>query len=88
MADTFYNQIRDNRRKSVLLALIVVLLFGALGFSIGFAISGEVVGALAVMGIALAVGALLALGSYFGGDSLVLRVSGAKEVDSTVSKLA
>ena len=81
MADTFYNQIRDNRRKSVLLALIVVLLFGALGFSIGFAISGEVVGALAVMGIALAVGALLALGSYFGGDSLVLSVSGAKEVD-------
>ncbi len=83
MADTFYNQIRDNRRKSVLLALIVVLLFGALGFSIGFAISGEVAGALAVMGIALAVGALLALGSYFGGDSLVLRVSGAKEVDPT-----
>jgi heat shock protein HtpX len=83
VADTFYNQIRDNRRKSVLLALIVVLLFGALGFSIGFAISGEVAGALAVMGIALAVGALLALGSYFGGDSLVLRVSGAKEVDPT-----
>jgi heat shock protein HtpX len=83
VADTFYNQIRDNRRKSVLLALIVVLLFGALGFSIGFAISGEVAGALAVMGIALAIGALLALGSYFGGDSLVLSVSGAKEVDPT-----
>ena len=83
MADTFYNQIRDNRRKSILLALIVVLLFGALGFSIGFAITGELAGALGVMGIALGVGVVIALGSYFGGDSLVLSVSGAKEVDPT-----
>jgi heat shock protein HtpX len=83
VADTFYNQIAANKRKSFLLALIVVALFAALGFSIGFAISGEVAGALAAMGIALAVGGLIALGSYFGGDSLVLTVSGAKEVDPT-----
>jgi heat shock protein HtpX len=37
------------------------------------------------MGIALAIGTLLALGSYFGGDSLVLSVSGAKEVDLTTA---
>ena len=85
MADTFYNQIADNRRKSVLLALVVVLLFGALGFSIGYAISGDVTGAIAAMGIAIGIGALLALGSYFGGDSLVLSVSGAKEVDLTTA---
>src|SRR5688572_12495499 len=35
------------------------------------------------MGIALGVGVVIALGSYFGGDSLVLSVSGAKEVDPT-----
>jgi heat shock protein HtpX len=33
------------------------------------------------MAIALGIGTALALGSYFGGDSLVLTVSGAKEVD-------
>jgi heat shock protein HtpX len=85
VAETFYNQIADNRRKSVLLALVVILLFGALGFSIGYAISGDPVGAIATMGIALAIGTLLALGSYFGGDSLVLSVSGAKEVDLTTA---
>jgi heat shock protein HtpX len=37
------------------------------------------------MGIALAIGTLLALGSYFGGDSLVLSVSGAKDVDLTTA---
>ena len=83
MADTFYNQIAANRRKSVLLALIVVLLFGALGFSIGYAITGDPAGAGATMAIALGIGTFLALGSYFAGDSLVLSVSGAKEVDPT-----
>jgi heat shock protein HtpX len=81
VADTFYNQIADNRRQSVLLALIVVLLFGALGFSIGFAVTGDPAGAGVAMAIALGIGTFLAIGSYFGGDSLVLSVSGAKEVD-------
>ena len=81
MADTFYDQIADNKRKSVLLALIVVLLFGALGFSIGYAISGSATGAGVAMAIALGIGSALALGSYFGGDSVVLGVSGAREVD-------
>jgi heat shock protein HtpX len=81
VAETFYNQIADNKRKSVLLALLVVLLFGALGFSIGYAVSGDPAGAVAVMAIALGIGVVLALSSYFGGDSLVLNVSGAKEVD-------
>jgi heat shock protein HtpX len=83
VAETFYNQIAENKRKSFFLSLIVVALFGALGFSIGFAISGEPSGAIAVLVIALLVGGGLALGSYFGGDALVLRVSGAKEVDAT-----
>ncbi len=83
MADTFYSQITANRRNSLLLALFVMALFGALGFAIGYAISGSASGALVVMGIAVLLGGLAAVGSYFGGDSIVLSVSGAKEVDET-----
>src|SRR5436305_1222991 len=83
MADTFYDQIGANRRNSLLLALAVVALFGVLGFAIGYAITGYAQGALAVMGIALIIGGLASVGSYFGGDSLVLTVSGAQEVSET-----
>jgi heat shock protein HtpX len=81
VADTFYNQIAENKRKSFLLSLIVVALFGALGFSIGYAVTGDPSGAIIAMAIALGIGSALAVGSYFSGDSLVLGVSGAKEVD-------
>jgi heat shock protein HtpX len=80
---TFYDQISANRRNSVLLALVVIVLFGALGFAIGYAVSGSASGAVAAMGIALIVGGIASAGSYFGGDSLVLAVSGAKEVSAT-----
>ncbi len=83
MADTFYNQIAANRRNSLLLSLIVIALFAVLGFAIGYAISGSASGALFVMGIAVLFGGLAAVGSYFAGDSIVLAVSGAKEVDET-----
>jgi heat shock protein HtpX len=81
MADTFYNQISANRRNSLLLAVFVIFLFGLLGFAIGYAISGSASGAVVVMGIAVLFGSLAAAGSYFAGDSVVLSVSGAKEVD-------
>jgi heat shock protein HtpX len=85
MAETFYGQIAANRRNSLLLALMVIALFGALGFAIGYAIAGSSSGAIAIMTVALLIGSLAALGSYFGGDSLVLTVSGAKEVDETAA---
>ena len=83
MADTFYDQIAANRRNSLLLALFVIALFGVLGFAIGYAIAGTSSGAVVVMGIAILFGGLAAAGSYFAGDSVVLSVSGAKEVDET-----
>jgi len=83
MADTFYDQIAANRRNSLLLALFVIALFGVLGFAIGYAIAGSSSGAVAVMAIAILFGSLAAAGSYFAGDSVVLSVSGAKEVDET-----
>jgi heat shock protein HtpX len=83
MAETFYSQIAENKRNSFLLVIFVIVLFGALGFAIGYAITGSSAGALGVTGIAILLGTLIAAGSYFGGDSLVLSVSGAKEVDET-----
>jgi heat shock protein HtpX len=85
VAESFYNQIAENKRKSFLLSLIVVALFAALGFSIGVAATGEWSGGIYVTVIALIVGGLIALGSYFGGDALVLKVSGAREVDVTTA---
>jgi heat shock protein HtpX len=80
MAETFYNQIAANRRNSLLLIAVVLVLFAILGFAIGYAISGDTAGAIGVMAIAVIAGALVSAGSYFGGDSVVLSVSGAKEV--------
>ncbi|HKG55851.1 MAG TPA: M48 family metallopeptidase [Candidatus Limnocylindrales bacterium] len=80
MASTFYDQISANRRNSVLLALAVVLILAALGFSIGYALTGSAGGGIAATTFAIVLGLVMSLGSYFGGDRLVLAASGAKEV--------
>ena len=78
---TFHAQQAANRRSSVVLVLVVLVVLGALGFAIGFGTMGDTAGGLAVTLGALTLGALLSIGSYFGGDALVLGVSGAKQVD-------
>src|SRR5204863_609344 len=83
MAGSFYDQIAANRRNSFLLALSVVGLLAVLGFAIGYALTGDASGAIGAVVLAIVVGTLASLGSYFGGDRLVLTVSGAKEVDPT-----
>jgi heat shock protein HtpX len=80
---TFYDQIAANRRNSILLALVVVVILGALGFSIGYAITGDPAGAIGTTGLAVVVGLVMSLGSYFAGDQLVLAASNAKPVDET-----
>jgi heat shock protein HtpX len=77
---TFYDQIGQNRRNSVVLALAVIVILGLLGLFIGWAVTGDPRAALPSTGIALAVGLFASLFSYYLGDSLVLSVSGAKEV--------
>ncbi len=79
---TFYDQIGQNRRNSVLLALaVVVILLGSLGLFIGWAVTGDPAGALPSTGIAIAVGVIASLGlATTSGDTLVLAASGAKEV--------
>jgi heat shock protein HtpX len=78
---TFYDQESANRRDSVVLVFVVLVVFTILGFAIGYAMTGDTVGAIVVTAIALGAGILTSLGSYFGGDKLVLAASGAKEVD-------
>jgi heat shock protein HtpX len=77
---TFYDQIGANRRNSVLLALTVVAILGVLGLFIGWAVTGDPAAALPSMGVAIVVGLAASLFTYYLGDSLVLSISGAKEV--------
>ncbi len=77
---TFYDQIGANKRNSILLALAVTALLGLLGLFIGWALFGDPRAALPSLAVAIGVGLVASLFSYFGGDSLVLSISGAKEV--------
>jgi heat shock protein HtpX len=81
---TFYSEESANRRNSFLLAIVVVAFLGVFGFVIGYAIgyaNGDpVVWGVGALAIAIAFGVLSALGSYYGGDQLVLASSHAQEV--------
>ncbi len=78
---SFYGQISANKRNSFLLAAFVVAIFGLLGFTIGYAITGSAAGGGGVTAFALAIGSITGIGSYFSGDKLVLAVSQAHPVD-------
>ena len=80
---TFYSEQAANRRDSILLVLAVAVILGGLGFAIGYGTSGAVESGIAVTTGALILAMFLSVGSYFGGDALVLGTSGAKEVDAT-----
>ncbi|HET6380982.1 MAG TPA: M48 family metallopeptidase [candidate division Zixibacteria bacterium] len=74
---TFYREIGRNRRNSWILVAVVTLVLAALGAAIGYATGfgwGGVV-------LALVVATVLTIGSYFGGDKLVLASSGARQID-------
>jgi heat shock protein HtpX len=73
---TFYREIDRNRRNSWLLVVVVALVLAALGAAIGYATGfgwGGVV-------VALIVASVMSVGSYYGGDKLVILSSGAHEV--------
>jgi heat shock protein HtpX len=76
---TFYQQIGQNKRRSVLLVFVVAALLAVLGFFIGWALTGSPRGALIAIPIALVIALLLSLGALYGGDGLVLAASHAKE---------
>jgi heat shock protein HtpX len=79
--ESFYGQIAANRRRSLLLILVVAAVLAAFGFAIGYAVSGDPVGGYGAIAIAVVLALLLSAGSYFAGDSLVLAASRAREVN-------
>jgi heat shock protein HtpX len=78
---SFYGQISANKRNSFLMAALVVVVLGVLGFAIGYAVVGDPAGGVGALILAIAFGSISGLASYFGGDKLVLTVSGARPVD-------
>ena len=80
MASTFYSQIGANKRNSVLLALIVIVLLGLLGLFIGWALFGDPRAAIPSLAVAVGIGLAASLVSYYAGDSIVLATSGAREI--------
>jgi heat shock protein HtpX len=79
--ETFYAQSAANRRNSIVLVVVIVSLLVLLGFSIGYALTGEPTGGLGLMGLAGILAIVLSVGAYFGGDRLVLSAAHAREVD-------
>lgn len=83
---TFYSEVAANRRNSFLLALLVIAFLAVFGFVIGFSIGygsgNEVAFGIGALVIAVGIGTLTALFSYYGGDKLVLASSNAREVTS------
>ncbi|MEZ4503350.1 MAG: M48 family metallopeptidase [Dehalococcoidia bacterium] len=77
---SFYALQASNRRKSWGLLLSIALLFGLLGFTAGFGTTGDPFGGLAFTIGAVVLAVVMSLGTYFGGDALVLRASGARPV--------
>jgi heat shock protein HtpX len=80
---SFYGQIGANKRNSFLLAALVVAILGVFAFTVGYAIVGTPAGGVAAFALALVAGSLTGIGTYFGGDKLVLTVSGARAVDES-----
>jgi heat shock protein HtpX len=81
VAASFYGQISANKRNSFLMAGLVVIVLGVLGFAIGYAVVGDPAGGVGALILAIGFGSLSGVASYFGGDKLVLTVSGARPVD-------
>jgi heat shock protein HtpX len=77
---TFYSEQAANRRNSVLLVVLVVLILGVLGGTIGYALTGTRAGAIGAIVVAVVIGSLTSLGSFFLGDKLVLAASSAKPI--------
>jgi heat shock protein HtpX len=77
---SLYNQETANRRNSALLVVLVMFAFALFGYVIGYALTGDSGGALVATTIALGLSLVSALFSYYAGDSVVLRSSGAQEV--------
>lgn len=78
--ETFYQQIRQNKTRSLLLMGVVVLLFAVLSWFFGFYLAGDPANAVWFVPIGGIIAVVISLGALYGGDSMILGVSGAREV--------
>jgi heat shock protein HtpX len=74
-----YEQIAANKRKTVLLIFGAIVLLAAVGYVLGLWYGGSGSGVYGLIG-AVALALVLSLGSFFGGDRLVLASTRAREV--------
>src|SRR5215207_3299445 len=77
---TFRERIARNRRNSLLLIAGFLAFVTVFGYIIGFAWIGDPVGALFGLVLAVIVGTISGLLSYYAGDKMVLAASRAKEI--------
>jgi heat shock protein HtpX len=77
---TFRERIARNRRNSLLLIAVFLAFITLFGYVIGFALLGDPTRALFGLALALVVGVIAGLISYFAGDKMVLAASRAREV--------
>jgi heat shock protein HtpX len=71
-----YEQIAANRRKTIVLIVGAIVLLGAVGYVLGLWYGSGPAGLVGAVALAL----VLSLGSFFGGDRLVLASTRAREV--------
>src|SRR5215204_5743473 len=77
---TFRERIARNRRNSLLLIAAFLAFITVFGYVIGFALLGDPMRALFGLALALVVGVISGLISYFAGDKMVLAASRAREI--------
>jgi heat shock protein HtpX len=78
--ETFHQQIRQNKVRSVLLMGTVVLIFAALSWFFGFYLAGDPANAIWFVPIGGIIAVVISLGALFGGDSMILGISRARQV--------
>jgi heat shock protein HtpX len=71
-----YEQIAANKRKTVLLIFGAIVLLGAVGYVLGLWYGSGIAGLVGAVALAI----VLSLGSFFGGDRLILASTRAREV--------
>lgn len=72
-----YDEISSNKRKSILLISVFIIIIIILGYLIGFYIGNVILGPI----MAFLISVIFILISYFAGDKLILSISHAKEVN-------
>ena len=78
--ETFHQQISQNKRRSILLMGVVVLLFCVLAWFFGFYLAGDPANAIWFVPIGGIIAVVISLGALFGGDSMILGISRARQV--------